>query len=67
MTHPDLEALPGPYRALHDELSAALPPEAEATVDCLRLVRRHMEQHGPRGIEDFPGRGHGRCVLGRSR
>jgi phosphoenolpyruvate carboxylase len=30
--------------------SATLPPEAEATVDCLRLVRRHMEQYGPGGI-----------------
>jgi D-lactate dehydrogenase len=36
MTHPDLEALPGPYRALHDELSAALPPD-RLVVDPLRL------------------------------
>ena len=36
MTHPDLEALPGPYRALHDELATALPPD-RLVVDPLRL------------------------------
>lgn len=36
MSHPDLEALPGPYRAFHDELAAALPP-GRLVVDPLRL------------------------------
>jgi D-lactate dehydrogenase len=37
MSHPDLEALPGPYRAFHDELAAVLPPD-RLVVDPLRLL-----------------------------
>ncbi len=36
MPSPDLEALPAPYRALHDELAAVLPP-GRLVVDPLRL------------------------------
>ncbi len=37
MTDQDLQALPGPYRALHDQLLAALPPD-RLVIDPLRLL-----------------------------